>query len=103
MTNIDELFGWLAIGGGAALAVMIWPFRRGVTGVVVNLLVGPGSAVVAPLIVSLARPQTTPRTLLFFAAAGALLGLAVAHVGWVLGTRNGGGSGPGTPAAAGSR
>ncbi len=103
MTNIDEVFGWIAIGGGAALAVMIWPFRRGMTGVVVNLLVGPGGAVVAPLIVSLARPQTTSRTLLFFAAAGALVGLTVAHVGWALGGRNGGGSDPGTPATARSR
>jgi uncharacterized membrane protein YeaQ/YmgE (transglycosylase-associated protein family) len=61
---------------------MIWPFRRGIVGVVVNLAVGVMGAVFVALLSYLVLPHsgdplTTAR--LLFAAVGAIAALGVAH------------------------
>jgi uncharacterized membrane protein YeaQ/YmgE (transglycosylase-associated protein family) len=72
----------MAIGAAAALAVMIWPFRRGATGIVVNLVAGIVGALLAALFSLVVLPSglhgETPGRLLF-AACGALASLGLVH------------------------
>jgi uncharacterized membrane protein YeaQ/YmgE (transglycosylase-associated protein family) len=83
--NADIVLGWAAIGAAASLAGMIWPFRRGALGVVVNLVAGIAGAVVVALLSLLVLPggerSDTPARLLF-AALGALAALGLVHAGW---------------------
>jgi uncharacterized membrane protein YeaQ/YmgE (transglycosylase-associated protein family) len=86
MIDTTSLFAWIAIGAAASLAGMIWPFRRGVVGVVVNLLVGASGAVLAALLSYAVLPHasdplTTAR--LLFAAIGAIAALGLAHAVWL--------------------
>jgi hypothetical protein len=78
-------YAWIAIGIGASLAAMIWPFRRGALGIAVNLVAGMGGAVGAGMlsyaILPWARHQDTP-VRLFFAALGALGALVAVHVAY---------------------
>jgi uncharacterized membrane protein YeaQ/YmgE (transglycosylase-associated protein family) len=79
------VLGWIAIGAAASLAGMIWPFRRGALGVVLNLVMGVGGALVAALFSYFAVPAGQPRetgTRLFFAAVGALAALVIVHFAW---------------------
>jgi uncharacterized membrane protein YeaQ/YmgE (transglycosylase-associated protein family) len=81
----EGLFGWIAIGAAASLAGMIWPFRRGVIGVVVNLLAGIIGAVLCAVLSFLVVPwdgHGERPARLFFAAVGALASLGLVHVGW---------------------
>ena len=72
----------MAIGAAAALAGMIWPFRRGAIGIAVNLVAGIGGALLAALVSLAVLPREghaqSPGRLLF-AACGALASLAVVH------------------------
>ena len=80
------VFGWIAIGVAASLAGMMWPFQRGAIGILVNLFVGMLGAVVGALSSFLFLPWATHRETparLFFAALGALAGLAIVHETWV--------------------
>jgi uncharacterized membrane protein YeaQ/YmgE (transglycosylase-associated protein family) len=83
--DVDAMFAWMAIGAAASLAGMIWPFRRGTLGVVVNLLAGIFGAVLAGLASYLFLPSRihgdTP-TRLLYAALGALAGLGLVHAAW---------------------
>jgi uncharacterized membrane protein YeaQ/YmgE (transglycosylase-associated protein family) len=86
MIESSSLFAWLAIGAAASLAGMIWPFRRGVLGVVVNLVVGAAGAVLVALLSYTVLPRsgdplTTAR--LLFAAVGALAALGFTHAIWL--------------------
>ncbi|MCL2450630.1 MAG: hypothetical protein FWD17_16910 [Polyangiaceae bacterium] len=86
MIDKTSLFAWIAIGAGAALAGMIWPFRRGVMGVVINLFVGAAGAVLTALVSyavlpHAADPLTTAR--LLFAAIGAIAALGITHAAWL--------------------
>jgi hypothetical protein len=99
-----DVLGWMAIGAAASLAGMIWPFRRGVLGVVVNLCAGVGGAVMAALLSYLLvpPPRGAGMTRLFFAAAGAIASLGLAHAIWIrrvphLQSRSRRGSGPTAP------
>jgi hypothetical protein len=81
----DTVLGWIAIGAAASLAAMIWPFRRGVVGVVVNLCAGIGGAVAVALLSYLVVPLshgTGSGTRLLFAALGAIGALLLAHAAW---------------------
>ncbi|MGD0675414.1 MAG: hypothetical protein ABSC94_08350 [Polyangiaceae bacterium] len=78
----DKWLAWVAIGIAAALAGMIWPFRRGAIGVVVNLLAGVAGALVVAALGGLVLPQTREHdnpARLFFAALGALAALGITH------------------------
>jgi uncharacterized membrane protein YeaQ/YmgE (transglycosylase-associated protein family) len=79
----DSIFGWIAIGAAASFAGMIWPFRRGAIGIVLNLLFGIGGAVTLALASFLVvpGPHATPLRLAF-AAVGALAALGIAHALW---------------------
>jgi hypothetical protein len=59
--NVETVLGWTAIGAAAAIAGMIWPFRRGATGVVVNLLTGITGALLAAFASYLVVPPTPVR------------------------------------------
>jgi uncharacterized membrane protein YeaQ/YmgE (transglycosylase-associated protein family) len=82
MIDSTSVLAWVAIGVAASLASMIWPFRRGIVGVVVNLAVGVMGAVFVALLSYLVLPHssdplTTAR--LLFAAIGAIAALGIAH------------------------
>jgi uncharacterized membrane protein YeaQ/YmgE (transglycosylase-associated protein family) len=81
--DLDNALAWIAIGAAASLAGMIWPFRRGVMGIVVNLLAGIVGALLGGLLSFLFMPYgmhgNTPARLLF-AAMAALASLGVVHV-----------------------
>jgi uncharacterized membrane protein YeaQ/YmgE (transglycosylase-associated protein family) len=86
MIESSSLFAWIAIGAAASLAGMIWPFRRGLTGVIVNLVVGAGGAVLVALLSYAVLPRssdplTTAR--LLFAAVGAIAALGLTHAVWL--------------------
>ncbi|HXN33580.1 MAG TPA: hypothetical protein VN894_17040 [Polyangiaceae bacterium] len=78
----DTLIASMAIGAAAALAGMILPFRRGATGIAVNLLAGILGALLAALlsfaVLPSGRQGETPGRLLF-AALGALATLGAVH------------------------
>ena len=78
----DTVIGSIAIGAAAALAGMIWPFRRGAVGIVVNLVTGIAGALLAALLSLVVLPSgrqgETPGRLLF-AAFGALASLGLLH------------------------
>jgi uncharacterized membrane protein YeaQ/YmgE (transglycosylase-associated protein family) len=81
----DSILAWAAIGGAASLAGMIWPFRRGAVGVVVNVLSGVTGAILSGLLSYLFLPQATTtnnQARLFFAALGAIALLGVVHAAW---------------------
>jgi uncharacterized membrane protein YeaQ/YmgE (transglycosylase-associated protein family) len=87
MTELEmgSVFGWAAIGAAASLAGMIWPFRRGFVGVIVNLLVGVAGAVFVALLSYFVVPLQAHRedtTRLLFAAGGAIAALCLVHVLW---------------------
>lgn len=76
----DMLLACLAIGLAAALGAMTLPFRRGIVGVVVNLVVGAGGAVaLAALSAPLSHRAAAP---LLGAAVGAVVMLVGAHLLW---------------------
>src|SRR5579859_6001580 len=86
MIETNSLLAWVAIGAGASLAGMIWPFRRGIVGVVINLLVGIGGAVFLAVLSYAVLPRssdplTTAR--LLFAAVGAIAALGLTHAVWL--------------------
>src|SRR5579883_1224906 len=84
----DGVLAWIAIGAAASLAGMIWPFRRGTLGVVVNLLAGTSGAVIAGLVGCAALPEASTvggasgEACLFFAALGAVAALGIVHAAW---------------------
>jgi uncharacterized membrane protein YeaQ/YmgE (transglycosylase-associated protein family) len=83
--TFDSILGWGAIGAAASLAGMIWPFRRGTLGVVVNLVAGIAGALLGGVLSSVAlRPAARQdgALTLFFAAAGALIVLGIVHAVW---------------------
>jgi uncharacterized membrane protein YeaQ/YmgE (transglycosylase-associated protein family) len=84
--SIENTLAWIAIGAAASLAGMIWPFRRGAVGVVLNLLAGILGALLAGLLSYVVLPRTshgeTPARLTF-AALGALAMLGLVHAAWL--------------------
>ncbi len=95
--SVDTWLAWVAIGGGASLAGMIWAFRRGVAGILANIAAGVAGAIVGgaigaavahrapvlrgPAIPGIPAPAGPPQ--LFFAAVGSVLALVVLHLGWL--------------------
>jgi uncharacterized membrane protein YeaQ/YmgE (transglycosylase-associated protein family) len=82
----DSVLGWMAIGAAASLGGMIWPFRRGVGGVLANLFVGIGGAVAFGLLSIPVYPPDRPHAMmarLGIAAVGSLLSLWIVHVIWM--------------------
>jgi uncharacterized membrane protein YeaQ/YmgE (transglycosylase-associated protein family) len=64
---------------------MIWPFRRGTLGVLVNLVAGIGGALAAAIasyaVLPASRGGEGP-VRLFFAVLGALTALGLVHAAW---------------------
>ncbi len=83
---MSGLFAWVMIGAAAALAAMIWPSRRGIAGIVLNLVAGIGGAVIVGLLSLAIAPRACASgpcsTRLLFAALGAVAGLLVNHFVW---------------------
>jgi uncharacterized membrane protein YeaQ/YmgE (transglycosylase-associated protein family) len=81
---IEDLVAWVCIGITAAIAGWIWPFRRGVAGIAVNILTAIAGAIAVPLLgvtVRLAKSVDDPKCLAL-AAIGAVLALAIVHAVW---------------------
>jgi uncharacterized membrane protein YeaQ/YmgE (transglycosylase-associated protein family) len=81
---IEDLAAWTCIGLAAAIAGWIWPFRRGVAGIAVNIVTAIVGAIGAPLLgvaVRLAGSVDDPKCLPL-AAVGAILALAITHAVW---------------------
>jgi uncharacterized membrane protein YeaQ/YmgE (transglycosylase-associated protein family) len=75
-----NLFAWIAIGLGASLAAMIWPAPRGAKGVALNVGAGILGAVVFGWIGHAILSARDRSASYLFAAVGALLALAMAHM-----------------------
>jgi hypothetical protein len=80
----SDLVGWICIGLAAAIAGWIWPFRRGVAGVAVNVVTAIAGAVGLPLLAAGARVvrSVDDPVCLALAAVGAIAALAVVHAVW---------------------
>jgi uncharacterized membrane protein YeaQ/YmgE (transglycosylase-associated protein family) len=78
----DTVLASIAIGAAASLAGMLWPFRRGATGILVNFAAGIAGALLAALtsfaVLPSGRHGETPGRLLF-AAFGSLAALVLVH------------------------
>lgn len=76
------VIAWIGIGLAASLSAMIWPMRRDVLGVVLNM----ASAIVGAVILGFiglgigAYPRADAGRSYLFAAVGALLALGVLHL-----------------------
>jgi hypothetical protein len=79
--NTDMLLAYIALGVGAALAAMTWPFRRGPLGVAVVLVAGAGGSVGGAALSHAFLSERSP-THLVFATAGAMTALLIAHGLW---------------------
>ncbi len=72
----------IAIGVGAALAAMTWPFRRGPLGVVIVFAAGIGGALGLTALSYTFLPVRGSPTHLLFATAGAIGVLLLTHGVW---------------------
>jgi uncharacterized membrane protein YeaQ/YmgE (transglycosylase-associated protein family) len=81
---MTHIIGWVLIGVAAALGAWIWPFRRGVVGLTVNVVLGVVGAVGAGALGATAGLLRSPMDPLGLpiALAGALTLLVAAHVVW---------------------
>jgi uncharacterized membrane protein YeaQ/YmgE (transglycosylase-associated protein family) len=75
-------YAWVAIGLAASLAAMILPFRRGAGGIAANLIAGAVGGPLGAMVLGAILPRARPGMQLGFAAIGALVALAIVHVGW---------------------
>lgn len=96
--SADTWFAWVAIGVAAAIAGMVWAFRRGVAGILANLAAGiagalaggvighaiapHGQNVSGPAVPGIPAPSGPPE--LFLSGLGAVLALVVIHLVWNL-------------------
>lgn len=84
MITMTHLVGWLLVGAAAGLAGMVWPFRRGIVAIGINLVAGMLGALLAPLL-AIAGAGVSPRApiCLGLAALGALVLLLGVHGLWL--------------------
>lgn len=75
-----DFYAWIAIGLGASLAAMIWPAPRGPKGVALNIVAGIVGAIVLGAIGHALLSSRDASASYLFAAVGALLALALAHM-----------------------
>jgi len=84
ITSVETLLSWIAIGLGASIAAWTWPFRRGVSGLVLNAVAAVAGAVGLGLLghlFGLDAGHAATRSLIF-AALGAVGALLLAHLLW---------------------
>jgi hypothetical protein len=79
--GLDILLACIAIGAGAGLAAMVWPFRRGAIGVVLNIVTGVAGAV-GVVAISYRFFPVFDRTALALATGGAIGVLLLEHGVW---------------------
>ncbi len=84
MSGLEVIFAWIAIGFAASIVGWIWPFRRGVAGIVLNVLVAVTGAVGLGLLGYFfgAYGKQFALTSMLFAAVGAIGATTLAHVVW---------------------
>ncbi len=89
MSTSAFVFGWIFIGFAAAIAAFILPFRRGLIGIVANIVVGVAGATSGALLGIAAGMSSSARDPFGFALAGlgAIAFLALLHVIWERSTR----------------
>jgi uncharacterized membrane protein YeaQ/YmgE (transglycosylase-associated protein family) len=89
MIGFDDVLAWIAIGVAASLAGMIWPFRRGAVGVMVNIAIGAiGAVALASLSDAFLSAEHRGPLRLLFAALGSVGALLIAHGAWELRVRH---------------
>ena len=84
IASVETLVSWIAIGLGASIAAWMWPFRRGVSGLVINALAAVAGAVALGLLGRLLgfdAPGVGTRSLIF-SALGAVGALVLVHLVW---------------------
>jgi uncharacterized membrane protein YeaQ/YmgE (transglycosylase-associated protein family) len=83
-TETEVVLAWVAIGWCASMAGWIWPFRRGVAGLVVNMSVAIGGSVLAGLFALLlgGHGRTLVTTSFLWSFVGAFAALALTHALW---------------------
>jgi|GEM_PF-1565262 uncharacterized membrane protein YeaQ/YmgE (transglycosylase-associated protein family) len=87
MLIMSYLIGWIFIGLAASLGASLWPFRRGLLGIAMNIGAGIAGAVgLAHVGMALGLPQRDPLTMVF-AGGGAFVMLAIAHGIWQAGRK----------------
>jgi hypothetical protein len=79
---VGVVLAWIGIGLAASLAAMIWPMRRGVVGIALNMGSGIAGAVLFALLGRAigAYPSLAANGSYAFAAVGALFALALVHL-----------------------
>ena len=86
----NDLWGWALIGAACSVAGMIFPFRRGVVGVMANLIAGMVGALVLGAVgwaLLHGVPHYSRSWALPFAAAGSLASILAIHLSYSLATR----------------
>lgn len=79
------LLSWTVIGIALGMATLLWPFRRGAVGAVVNLLLAVSGAALGGLFgVYVWHCPPEGAGCLTFVAAGTLATVCVGHVAWLV-------------------
>jgi uncharacterized membrane protein YeaQ/YmgE (transglycosylase-associated protein family) len=84
MSGTEIVMAWVALGLCASMAGWIWPFQRGLFGILVNMAVAVGGAIGAGLLAFFlgGRGRTLVTTSFLWAVVGAIAALTVTHVLW---------------------
>ncbi len=78
------VLSWMVIGIALGLATLLWPFRRGAVGAVVNLLLAVSGAALGGLFgIYVGHCPPAGAGCLTFVAAGALATVCAGHVAWL--------------------
>ena len=87
---VDTILAWVLIGAACSLAGMIYPFRRGAMGLVVNAVVAIAGATALGAASWIALQGSAHERSVWsmtFAAVGALAAVVAVHLSYVLGLR----------------
>jgi hypothetical protein len=89
MSAIEILIAWVGIGLAASIAGWIWPFRRGIAGIAMNVGISVGGAVLFGILGILFGLYRYPNTGAGFllVAIGAIGALVLFHAIWSKRTR----------------
>jgi uncharacterized membrane protein YeaQ/YmgE (transglycosylase-associated protein family) len=83
MITLTHILGWLGIGLAASLAALVWPFMRGPSGAVVNIVLGTLGSVLGPMLaIVIGHVSPAAPVCIACAAGGAIVTLVLGHLTW---------------------